>query len=64
MSTSIEPNRINSVQTSDSELDRIRSAYVKSSKATLPTILGKVGFWLLIAFIVVYTLFPFYWAVV
>jgi trehalose/maltose transport system permease protein len=64
MASSIEPNRINSVQTSETELDRIRSAYTKANKSTLPNILGKIGFWLLIAFIVVYTLFPFYWAIV
>ncbi len=64
MSMSIEPNRINSIQTSESELEQIRSSYTKSSKSSLPDILGKVGFWLLIAFIVVYTLFPFYWAIV
>jgi trehalose/maltose transport system permease protein len=64
MTMSIEPNRINSIQTSDSELDRIRASYQKSSKSSLPNFLGKAGFWLLIAFIVVYTLFPFYWAIV
>jgi trehalose/maltose transport system permease protein len=64
MSMSIEPNRINSIQTSDSELEQIRASYKKASKSTLPNILGKIGFWLLIAAIVLYTLFPFYWAIV
>ncbi len=64
MTMSIEPNRINSIQTSESELDRIRSSYQKSNKSSLPTVLGKIGFWLLIVVIVVYTLFPFYWAIV
>lgn len=64
MSLSIEPNRINSIQTSESELDRIRSSYTKANKSSLPTILGRVGFWLLVAVIIVYTLFPFYWAIV
>ena len=64
MATSIEPNRINSIQTSESELESIRASYRKRDRSSLPTILGKVGFWLLIAFIVIYTLFPFYWAIV
>jgi len=64
MTMSIEPNRINSIQTSNAELDQIRASYKKANKSTLPSMLGKIGFWLLIAFIVVYTLFPFYWAIV
>jgi trehalose/maltose transport system permease protein len=60
----VEPNRINSIQTSDAELERIRAAYSAPSRAPVSRILGKLGFWLLIAFIVVYTLFPFYWAIV
>ncbi len=59
MSLSIEPNRINSIQTSESELDRIRSSYTKSSKSTLPTMLGKLGFWLLIIVIVCTRCSPF-----
>ncbi len=64
MTMSIEPNRINSIQTSDSELDRIRSNYSARTRAPLSTILGKIGFWLLVVVIIVYTLFPFYWAIV
>ena len=64
MSMSIEPNRINSIQTSNADLEQIRASYTKSNKSSLPKILGKVGFWMLIVFIVVYTLFPFYWAIV
>jgi trehalose/maltose transport system permease protein len=64
MATSIEPNRINSIQISDSELDRIRSSYSARTRAPLSSILGRIGFWLLIVIIVVYTLFPFYWAIV
>jgi trehalose/maltose transport system permease protein len=60
----VEPNRINSIQTSDAELDRIRAAYSAPNRAPITRILGKLGFWLLIAFIILYTLFPFYWAIV
>ncbi|MBA2247726.1 MAG: carbohydrate ABC transporter permease [Chloroflexia bacterium] len=59
----IEPQRINSIQTSTADLDRIRASYTKRSRSTLPTILGKIGFWLLIVGIILYTLFPFYWAI-
>jgi trehalose/maltose transport system permease protein len=64
MASAIEPNRINSIQTSETELESIRASYHKRDRSSLPSILGKVGFWLLIAFIVIYTLFPFYWAIV
>jgi trehalose/maltose transport system permease protein len=64
MATSIEPNRINSIQTSESDLERIRSSYSRRTRSSLPTMLGKIGFWLLIVVIVLYTLFPFYWAIV
>ena len=59
----IEPQRINSIQTSTADLDRIRASYTKRSRSTLPTILGRIGFWLLIVGIILYTLFPFYWAI-
>jgi trehalose/maltose transport system permease protein len=51
------------IQASTDELERIRSSYVKKNKSTIPVILGKVGFWILIVGIILYTLFPFYWAV-
>lgn len=51
-------------RTSPEELDRIRSTYQAKSRFTFGAIVGKVLFWLLIAFILLYTLFPFYWAVV
>jgi trehalose/maltose transport system permease protein len=51
------------IQASEDELKRIRATYVKKNKATLPVVAGKVGFWLLIVSIILYTLFPFYWAV-
>jgi len=54
----------NYIRTSPDELDRIRSRYTKRSKWTFTTVLQKVLFWALIVFIVLYTLFPFYWAIV
>lgn len=56
--------RVDSVQTSQEELERMRSSYRKKSNWPLSRIVQKAFFWLLIAFILVYTLFPFYWAVV
>ncbi len=52
------------IRTSSDELDRIRSNYRKKSNWPLSRIVQKVLFWVLIAFIVLYTLFPFYWAIV
>lgn len=54
------------IRTSEEELQRLRqtgSAGSTHSKS-IWGLLGKVGFWLLIVFIVFYTLFPFYWAIV
>jgi trehalose/maltose transport system permease protein len=51
------------IQASEEELKRIRATYVKKNKATFAVVAGKVGFWLLIVSIILYTLFPFYWAV-
>ena len=51
------------IKASEDELKSIRSTYVKKNRATLPIVAGKVGFWLLIVSIILYTLFPFYWAV-
>lgn len=56
--------RIDAVQTPPEELEQIRSRYRAKSKYTPMMIVQKVFFWLLIAVILVYTLFPFYWAVV
>lgn len=55
---------IDTVRISTEELDRIRASYVKKSKNTLISTLGKVGFWILVIVIILYTLFPFYWAIV
>lgn len=51
---------------SPEELNRIRATGGSGStrRAGFLPILGKIGFWLLIVVILLYTLFPFYWAVV
>jgi trehalose/maltose transport system permease protein len=54
----------NTLRTSDEELNQIRSRYQKKSKWTAGKVVQRTLFWLLIVFIVLYTLFPFYWAVV
>src|SRR5688500_18487897 len=36
----------------------------KARQWSIRGIAGKIGFWILIAFILIYTLFPFYWAIV
>jgi trehalose/maltose transport system permease protein len=51
------------IKASEEELQRIRATYVAKNRNTLSVVAGKVGFWLLIAAIILYTLFPFYWAV-
>ncbi|MGC4190343.1 MAG: carbohydrate ABC transporter permease [Thermomicrobiales bacterium] len=48
---------------SPEELERIRSSYAKKTGPKPGVVLGKAGFWTLIVIIVLYTLFPFYWAV-
>lgn len=59
---SAAPAQVNGIQTSENELKKIRSGYSKSSNMSVIGVLGKVGFWVLVLFIVFYTLFPFYWA--
>lgn len=56
----------NYIRTSEAELDRIRRTGGSGTSATRSpwSLLGKIGFWLLIVLIVFYTLFPFYWAIV
>ena len=49
---------------SQEELEQIRSRYQRRSKWTPGMIVQKALFWLLIGIILVYTLFPFYWAIV
>ncbi len=49
---------------SPQELDQIRSSYQKKSGFSLGRVIGRVAFWLLIIAILLYTLFPFYWAIV
>nr|MBA2760009.1 hypothetical protein [Chloroflexia bacterium] len=46
--------RIDSVQTSEEDLERIRRNYQKKSSWPVSRIVQKVFFWLLIAFILVY----------
>src|SRR6218665_2535461 len=45
------------------DANRITEPYSRPNKSSWTKIAGRVGFWLLIIFIVLYTLFPFYWAV-
>jgi trehalose/maltose transport system permease protein len=52
------------IKTSPEELDRIRSSYTEKSGPEIGRLLGRIGFWILIIAIMLYTLFPFYWAVV
>ncbi len=54
------------IKTSPEELDRLRATGGSGSGArrTPLAILGKVGFIILIFIILLYTLFPFYWAIV
>lgn len=54
----------NHVRATEDELNQIRSRYQKKSKWTPARIVQRTLFWLLIVFIILYTLFPFYWAVV
>jgi len=49
---------------SSDELERIRASYIKQSKNTWVSTAGKIAFWFLVIVIVLYTLFPFYWAIV
>lgn len=55
---------IDGVRTSEEELQRIRATYSRQPKNTRIQWLGRIWFWILIVIIVLYTLFPFYWAVV
>ena len=55
---------VDTLQISQDELDRIRATYVRKNKNTLVSNLGKIGFWVLVVVIILYTLFPFYWAIV
>ncbi len=64
MAITMPGHTANHIQASDEELQKIRATYVKKNKSPLPVVAGRVGFWLLIVAIIVYTLFPFYWAVV
>lgn len=53
------------IKASDEELSRYRSVAVRGEGTrTMGQILGRFWFWVLIVIILIYTLFPFYWAVV
>ncbi len=54
------------VKASEDELNRIRATGGSgtSSSRSMFSVIGRIGFWLLIVVILVYTLFPFYWAIV
>lgn len=56
------PNRY--LKVSEEELNRYRSQKVSSGKNTVLPMLGKVGFYLLLVVMILYSLFPFYWAIV
>jgi trehalose/maltose transport system permease protein len=56
--------RVDAISASQDELDRIRASYSSNTKTNWPRLLGRIWFWVLIVVIVLYTLFPFYWAVV
>ncbi len=45
------------------ELNRIRSRYTRRSNVSFGRVAGRIGFWLLVVFIIIYTIFPFYWAI-
>lgn len=54
------------IRVSEAELERIRRTGLAGSRVSRSplALIGKIGFWVLIAIIVFYTLFPFYWAIV
>jgi trehalose/maltose transport system permease protein len=58
------PSDTTLIKASPDELDRIRATYQKGSSFNLGRLLGRIGFWILIVLILLYTLFPFYWAIV
>jgi trehalose/maltose transport system permease protein len=57
-------SRTPQIKISPEELDKIRSSYQHKSNFNLGRAIGRVGFWILIILILLYTLFPFYWAIV
>jgi len=54
---------IGQTRISEEELNRIRAAYQQKSSTNVISLLGRIGFVVLLLVIIVYTLFPFYWAV-
>lgn len=58
-----QPAGVHGTMIGQDELSRIRSRYKRRSTTSVGKIIGRIGFWLLVAFIIFYTLFPFYWAI-
>ena len=52
------------ITASDEELERIRASYKRKNSTNVTSIIGRVAFWVLVVVVVIYTLFPFYWAIV
>lgn len=52
------------IRTSSAELESTRSTYQKRSGPSIGPLVGRIWFWILIVIIMLYTLFPFYWAIV
>jgi trehalose/maltose transport system permease protein len=52
------------IRTSEADLDRIRASHQKKTGKGIGHIMGRIWFWVLVVLIMLYTLFPFYWAVI
>ncbi|MGB3307276.1 MAG: carbohydrate ABC transporter permease [Thermomicrobiales bacterium] len=52
------------ITASEEELQRIRASYTRKNSTNVTSIIGRIAFWILVVVVVVYTLFPFYWAIV
>lgn len=61
---SAQPAGVPPLTISDDELKRIRGSYTSRGGRDWMALLGRVWFWILIVGILLYTLFPFYWAVI
>jgi trehalose/maltose transport system permease protein len=48
----------------EDELQRIRNSYSKKTGIDWAHVLGRTWFWVLVVAILLYTIFPFYWAVI
>ena len=61
---SAQPAGVPPLTISDDELKRIRGSYTSRGGRDWTALLGRVWFWILTVGILLYTLFPFYWAVI